>query len=42
MCYVTPGINKVGTELQAEVRGKMQMVTVAKMPFVSQNYYRCL
>ena len=42
MCYVTPAINKVGTELQAEVRGKMQMVTVAKMPFVSQNYYRCL
>ena len=42
MCYVTPGINKVGTELQAEVRGKMQMVTLAKMPFVSQNYYRCL
>lgn len=40
MCYVTPGMNKAGTELQAEVRGKMQTVTVTKMPFVPQNYYR--
>lgn len=40
MCYVTPGMNKPGTELQAKVRGKTQIVTVTKMPFVPQNYYR--
>jgi len=40
MCYVPPGMNKVGTELHVEVRGKMQKIVISKMPFVPQNYYR--
>ncbi|EOD08015.1 mitochondrial Aminomethyltransferase [Emiliania huxleyi CCMP1516] len=40
MCYVTPGRNKSGTKLLAEVRGKTQSLTVTKMPFVEQRYYR--
>ena len=37
---VTPGRNKSGTKLLAEVRGKTQSLTVTKMPFVEQRYYR--
>ena len=37
---VKPGFNKAGTELQVEVRNKKQSITVTKMPFVEQHYYR--
>lgn len=40
MVYVKTGLQKEGTELQVEVRGKMQPITIAKMPFVEANYYR--
>jgi len=40
MCYVKPGLNKAGTELFVELRKKKQTITVTKMPFVPQNYYR--
>ncbi|MCP5459983.1 MAG: glycine cleavage system aminomethyltransferase GcvT [Gammaproteobacteria bacterium] len=40
MGYVTTAQARVGTELQALVRGKPQPVKVAKLPFVQQRYYR--
>jgi len=40
MCYVPPGMMKAGTELYAQVRGKKSTVTITKMPFVEQRYYR--
>ena len=40
MCYVQPAYNKVGTELFVELRKKKQTITITKMPFVPQNYYR--
>jgi aminomethyltransferase len=40
MCYVQPGYNKVGTELYVTLRKKQQAITITKMPFVPQNYYR--
>ena len=40
MVYVKTGLQKEATELQVEVRGKMQPITIAKMPFVEANYYR--
>lgn len=40
MGYVETAHAKVGTELQALVRGKPHPVTVAKLPFVQQRYYR--
>ncbi|MEE4377212.1 MAG: glycine cleavage system aminomethyltransferase GcvT [Candidatus Competibacteraceae bacterium] len=40
MGYVATALAKVGTELQAVVRGKPHPVTVAKTPFVQQRYYR--
>ncbi|MEZ5583201.1 MAG: glycine cleavage system aminomethyltransferase GcvT [Candidatus Competibacteraceae bacterium] len=40
MGYVATPYAKVGTELQALVRGKSHPVTVAKLPFVQQRYYR--
>jgi len=40
MCYVKTGLNKAGTELFVNVRKKLQTITVTKMPFVEQNYYR--
>jgi len=40
MGYVATVHAKVGTELQAVVRGKPHPVIVAKMPFVQQRYYR--
>ncbi|USD68063.1 glycine cleavage system aminomethyltransferase GcvT [Vibrio sp. SCSIO 43136] len=40
MGYVTPEFAAIGTEVYAEVRGKMLAMTVEKMPFVPQRYYR--
>lgn len=40
MGYVTTGYDTVGTELQALVRGKPLPIHVAKLPFVTQRYYR--
>ena len=40
MCYVKPGLNKAGTELYVTLRKKQQPITITKMPFVPQNYYR--
>lgn len=40
MGYVRTDLSAVGTELFAEVRGKMLPMTVEKMPFVPQRYYR--
>ncbi|MDH5557911.1 MAG: glycine cleavage system aminomethyltransferase GcvT [Alphaproteobacteria bacterium] len=40
MGYVEAGLAEIGTRLNAMVRGKALPVTVAKMPFVKQRYYR--
>ena len=40
MGYVEREYSIIGTELNAVVRGKLQPVVVAKLPFVTQNYYR--
>ena len=40
MGYVAAKYATVGTELNAIVRGKERPVTVVKMPFVPQRYYR--
>ncbi|MDO7653357.1 MAG: glycine cleavage system aminomethyltransferase GcvT, partial [Porticoccus sp.] len=40
MGYVATEYAVVGTELNAVVRGKPRPVTVEKMPFVPQRYYR--
>lgn len=40
MAYVQTDLAKIGTEIFAEVRGKKLPMTVEKMPFVPQNYYR--
>ncbi len=40
MGYVATACSTIGTELFAEVRGKKLAMTVDKMPFVPQRYYR--
>ncbi|MDW6004614.1 glycine cleavage system aminomethyltransferase GcvT [Vibrio mangrovi] len=40
MGYITKDYATPGAEVYAEVRGKMLPMTVAKMPFVPQRYYR--
>ncbi len=40
MGYVETAHAKMGSELQALVRGKPHPVKVAKLPFVQQRYYR--
>ena len=40
MAYVRADLVAAGTELFAEVRGKKLPMTVEKMPFVPQRYYR--
>lgn len=40
MAYVVVDYAVLGTTIMAEVRGKMLPMTVAKMPFVPQRYYR--
>lgn len=40
MAYVSSDFAAIDTKVQAEVRGKMLPMTVVKMPFVPQRYYR--
>lgn len=40
MAYLRADLAAIGTEVLAEVRGKMLPMTVEKMPFVPQRYYR--
>ncbi|WP_315904757.1 glycine cleavage system aminomethyltransferase GcvT [Vibrio fluvialis] len=40
MAYVRVDLSAIGTEVFAEVRGKMLPMLVEKMPFVPQRYYR--
>ncbi len=40
MGYVRADLAVIGTEVFAEVRGKKRAMTVEKMPFVPQRYYR--
>lgn len=40
MGYVNRSASEIGTELNAIVRGKAVPVTVAKLPFVQQRYFR--
>ena len=40
MGYVAAAAAAEGTELQAEVRGKLLPCRVVAMPFVQHNYYR--
>ena len=40
MGYVNRDLSEIGTQLSAVVRGKLQPLTVAKLPFVTQRYYR--
>ena len=40
MAYVAAAFGEVDTPLEAEARGKRLPVTVARMPFVPQRYYR--
>lgn len=40
MAYVDSELREPGTDLNVEVRGKLVPVTVTRMPFVPQNYYR--
>jgi len=40
MCYVKTGLNKAGTELEVPGRKGKSKITITKMPFVPQNYYR--
>ncbi|MDB1126025.1 glycine cleavage system aminomethyltransferase GcvT [Vibrio sp. kj40-1] len=40
MGYVATEFSVIGTEVFAEVRGKKLAMTVEKMPFVAQRYYR--
>jgi aminomethyltransferase len=40
MAYVTPRHTAPGTRLDALVRGKPRPMTVTRMPFVPQRYYR--
>lgn len=40
MAYVDSEHRDLGTSLSVDVRGKLLPVTVVRMPFVAQNYYR--
>lgn len=40
MAYLRSDLTEIGTEVFAEVRGKLLPMTVEKMPFVPQRYYR--
>ncbi|KAJ8906493.1 hypothetical protein NDN08_002986 [Rhodosorus marinus] len=40
MAYLNKPFNKVGTDVQVNVRGRMNKATVVKMPFVEARYYR--
>ncbi|KGK14427.1 glycine cleavage system protein T [Vibrio navarrensis] len=40
MAYLRADLTEIGTEVFAEVRGKLLPMAVEKMPFVPQRYYR--
>ncbi len=40
MGYIDEKYSSIGTELNAIVRGKPRLMTVSKMPFIKQNYFR--
>ena len=40
MGYVDSALATVGTQVQAQVRGKQVAMTLSRMPFVEQRYYR--
>ena len=40
MAYVPPALSKDGTELYVMLRKKKQPITITRMPFVPQSYYR--
>ena len=40
MGYVEAGLAAIGTSLNAVVRGRLLPMSVARMPFVEQRYYR--
>ncbi|MEH6635899.1 MAG: glycine cleavage system aminomethyltransferase GcvT [Halioglobus sp.] len=40
MAYITRELGEPGTRLLVDVRGKMLPVTVTRMPFIPQRYYR--
>ena len=40
MAYVKVPLHKNGTKLQVNNRGKMQPITISKIPFVETKYYR--
>lgn len=40
MAYVKVPLNKVGTKLQAVVKGKPQPIVIQKLPFYEPKYYR--
>jgi len=40
MAYIDTRFTEIGTEVFAEVRGKKLSMSVEKMPFVAQRYYR--
>jgi aminomethyltransferase len=40
MAYIATAFTDIGTEVFAEVRGKKLAMTVEKMPFVAQRYFR--
>jgi aminomethyltransferase len=40
MAYVDVSHTKNGQKLIAKVRGKDNLITISKMPFVPSNYYK--
>ncbi len=40
MAYIERGLGEPGTRLSVDVRGKSQPVTVTRMPFIPQRYFR--
>jgi len=40
MGYIASGFSSVNTQVNAMVRGKLRPMTITKMPFVPQRYYR--
>ncbi|CAH8200572.1 Aminomethyltransferase (glycine cleavage system T protein) [Vibrio aestuarianus] len=40
MAYLRADLAAIGTQVFAQVRGKMLPMAVEKMPFVPQRYYR--
>jgi aminomethyltransferase len=40
MGYVETELAKAGTEVNVQIRGKMQKAEIVRMPFVESRYYR--